>query len=61
LITSKQAIKACLLAQALSNGYKPIQLFRYDSQEKYIYILAGEEETIQVKIFPDGNWRFLND
>jgi hypothetical protein len=36
LITSKQAIKACLLAQALSNGYKPIQLFRYDSQEKYL-------------------------
>ena len=44
--------------QYLSNGFQPIQLFRYDPIEKYIYILAGENESIQVKIFEDGNWRF---
>lgn len=61
MITAKQAIKACILCQDLSRGYKPIYLFRYDPKEKYIYILAGEEETIAIKIFEDGNWRFIDE
>lgn len=60
MITEKQAVKACILCQDLSRGYRPIYLFRYDPKEKYIYILAGEEETIAIKIFEDG-WRFIDE
>ena len=59
MISTRQAVKACMLAQSLSNGFKPIYLFRYDPVEGYIYILAGEEETIQIKIYADGDWEFL--
>jgi hypothetical protein len=57
MITAKQALKACILAQSLSNGYRPIFLFRYSSEYRYIYILAGE--GMQIIIFENGNWRFL--
>jgi hypothetical protein len=57
MITAKQAVRACILAQYLSNGFKTIDLFRYDPVERYIYILSGDE--IEIKIFEDGNWRFL--
>lgn len=59
MITAKQAIKACILCQDLSRGYIPIYLFRYDPKEKYIFILAGE--TIEIVVFEDGNWEFIND
>jgi hypothetical protein len=59
LITAKQATKACILCQDLSRGYIAIYLFRYDPKEKYIFILAGE--TIEIVVFEDGNWEFIND
>lgn len=60
MITANQAIKACILCQDLSRGYKLIYLFRYDQKERYIYILTGEEETIAIKIFEEG-WRFIDE
>lgn len=61
MITAKQALKACILCQDLSRGYRPIYLFRYNPKERYIYILAGEDEGIDLKIFEDGQWRFVED
>ncbi len=54
-------MNAVILAQCLSNGFRPIYLFRYNPTEKYIYIIAGESESIEVVIFEDGQWRFIND
>ncbi len=59
--TTEQAIKAVILCQYLSNGYKPINVFRYDSKYKTIYIQAGEQEGIALVILSDGNWRFENE
>jgi hypothetical protein len=61
LPTAIQAQKAAILAQYISNGYQPIQLFRYNPQAKYIYIIAGIEATIEAIIYENGNWEFLTD
>jgi hypothetical protein len=45
----------------LSNGYKPIQVFRYDLKYQTIYIQAGDENGIALVVFKDGNWRFENE
>jgi hypothetical protein len=56
--TTPQAIKAVILCQYLSNGYRPINVFRYDARYKTIYIQAGDNDGIALVIFEDGNWRF---
>ncbi|MGI2903996.1 DUF6888 family protein [Tolypothrix sp. VBCCA 56010] len=40
---------------------QPIHLFRYDASYKYIFILAGINEGIEIIIFQDGNWEFYED
>ncbi len=42
----------------LSNGYRDIQLFRFDEQTRVIFIFAGEE--LQITVYPNGLWRFLD-
>ncbi|MGH2416660.1 MAG: DUF6888 family protein [Microcystaceae cyanobacterium] len=59
--TRQQAIKAVIVCQYLSNGYKPINVFRYDFRYKTIYIQAGEHEGIALVIFEDGNWWFEHE
>jgi hypothetical protein len=61
LPTSAQAIQACILCQWLSNGYQPINVFRFDTQLKAVYIQAGTTDDIAVVILSEGNWRFLDD
>ncbi|MGB5594426.1 MAG: hypothetical protein WBM32_02880 [Crocosphaera sp.] len=39
--TAAQSIEAVILCQWLSNGYQPINIFRYDTKLKTIYIQAG--------------------
>ena len=58
LPTASQAIKAVILCEMLSITLQPIELFRYDPVAKYIYIIAGFTGSIEILIFPDGNWRF---
>ncbi len=41
----------------LSNYYRNIELFRFDSQIQEVFILAGDE--IQIIVPPDGGWRFI--
>ncbi|MDJ0730246.1 MAG: hypothetical protein QNJ33_09685 [Crocosphaera sp.] len=57
--TVAQSIQAIILCQCLSNGYQPINIFRYDIKLKTIYIQAGINDEIALVIYPDGNWRFF--
>ncbi|NEP39336.1 MAG: glycoside hydrolase family 32 protein [Okeania sp. SIO2H7] len=43
----------------LSNCFRDIQVFRYNPQERYIFILAGD--NLQILVFPNGIWRFINE
>ena len=59
--TSAQSIQSVILCQWLSNGFQPINIFRYDAKLKTIYIQGGVKDEIALVIYPDGNWRFFND
>lgn len=54
-----QSIQAVILCQWLSNGYQPINIFRYDTKLKTIYIQAGINDEIALVIYSEGNWRFF--
>jgi negative regulator of sigma E activity len=59
LPTAAQSIQAVVLCQWLSNGYQPINIFRYDAKLETIYIQAGANDEIALVIYSDGNWRFF--
>ena len=60
--TKKQMLQSIVTCQWLSNFYRPIYLFRYDERIQQIFIIAGEQENIEVTIFADGQWRYeIND
>ncbi len=56
--TASQMLQAIVLSQWLSNFYRPIYLFRYYSKRKEIFIIAGEQENIEITIYSDGKWRY---
>jgi hypothetical protein len=58
--TSDQALGCARVCQMLSSGYQPINLFRYNPDNEVVYILAGVNDGIEVLVFPDGLWRFIN-
>jgi len=43
----------------LSNYYRDIQLFRFNERTGVVYILATDE--LQVVIFQDGIWEFIDE
>lgn len=43
----------------LSNGYREIQMFRFNDTKGYVYILAGED--LQIVVPPNGIWRFIDE
>jgi len=57
--TTEQALASVIVCQMLSNLYQPINLFRYDDVNKAIYILAGENDTLEINIPREGEWRFI--
>ncbi|WP_016874192.1 DUF6888 family protein [Chlorogloeopsis fritschii PCC 9212] len=59
LPTIEQAFACVRVCQMLSNLYKDIKLFRFDDKTGEVYILAGDD--IQVIVYPNGEWEFLND
>lgn len=59
LLTTQQAIKSVELCQSLSDLYRDIRLFRFNSRTNEIFILAGE--SIEILITSDGQWRFINE
>jgi hypothetical protein len=59
--TTAQALASVRVCQLLSNSYQPIHVFRYNANTQTIFILAGVTESLEVLIFPDGQWRFNDD
>ncbi len=47
-------LEAVRTLQSLSNFYRPIYLFRYDQKQKQIFIIAGQQENIEITIFASG-------
>jgi hypothetical protein len=40
---------------------QPIHLFRYDPINYHIYLIAGINEGIEIIIFENGRWEFIED
>jgi hypothetical protein len=57
--TAQQAINCLIVCQMLSNCYRDIQLFRFDSKTGEVFILAGDE--LQIIVPPDEPWKFLDE
>ena len=45
----------------LSNGYQSIHLFRYDTTTQVVYIIAGANDGIEIEVYTNGLWEFIND
>jgi len=56
--TREQAFQSIVLCHWLSNGFQPINVYRYDAKQKTIYIQAGEQDSIILVIFSNGEWSF---
>lgn len=63
-IPSSQQALACLrVCQMLSNSYRAIYLFRYDTTRQVVYIQAGTEaknDELEIEIPDTGLWRFIS-
>ncbi|PSB49187.1 hypothetical protein C7B80_03030 [Cyanosarcina cf. burmensis CCALA 770] len=60
--TVEQALACVRVCQMLSNSYRAIYVFRYDTNRKIVYIQAGTEvqtDEIEVEIAQSGLWRFI--
>ncbi|MFN7516058.1 MAG: DUF6888 family protein [Dolichospermum sp.] len=57
--TAVQALTCLRVCQMVSNSFLDIHIFRFDEIKGYIYILAGDE--MEILIFPEGNWRFIDE
>jgi len=55
--TNEQSQICLRLCQWLSNGFKDIQLFRFDRQTGDVYIFTGDE--LQIIVPSSGLWYFL--
>ncbi len=49
--TEIQKDTVIFVCQLLSTLYQPIWLFRYDSRENYIFLIAGREEGLEITIY----------
>lgn len=58
--TVDQAFACVRVCQMLSSGYQPIYLFRYNVNTKVVFILAGLTESLEILVFPDGHWDFID-
>jgi len=57
--TAVQALTCLRVCQMVSNSFLDIHLIRFNEIKGYVYILAGDE--IEILIFPEGNWRFIDE
>lgn len=57
--TAKQAIKAAILCQYITRSLLPIIVFRYYRVAKVIYIEAGFDREIKIKINEDGDFIYV--
>jgi hypothetical protein len=59
--TDDQAQSCLRLCQMLSTGFQPIYLFRYSPESRTVYILAGITESMEIVVYSDGEWDFINE
>lgn len=59
--TVDQAFACVRVCQMLSNGYRSINLFWYDDSRKIVYIIAGANDGIEIEVYTNGLWKFVND
>jgi hypothetical protein len=45
----------------LSTGFQQIHLFRYNAELRTVYILAGITESMEIVVYSDGEWDFVNE
>ncbi|MFN5895544.1 MAG: DUF6888 family protein [Dolichospermum sp.] len=57
--TAVQALTCLRVCQMVSNSFLDIHLIRFNEIKGYVYILAGDE--MEILIFPEGNWRFIDE
>lgn len=58
-LTAVQALTCLRVCQMVSNSFLDIHLIRFNEIKGYVYILAGDE--MEILIFPEGNWRFIDE
>ncbi|MBD2415043.1 hypothetical protein FACHB389_32310 [Nostoc calcicola FACHB-389] len=56
--SDKQKDTVIFICQVLSNLLQLIWMFRYDPVYKYIYLIAGRDQSLEITIFQNGNWEF---
>lgn len=61
MLSGQQAITSVCVCQSLSDMLQLIYLFRYDPLNKQIYMIAGINEGIEIIIFENGRWEFIQD
>ncbi len=61
MLSEKQKYTAIFICQLISNLLQPIWLFRYNPSSKYIFIIAGREESLEITLFENGSWEFNQD
>ena len=54
-----QTYASVRVCQMLSNSYVPINVFRYDSKLKTLYIQAGNNDEFAIIINEEGSWEFV--
>jgi hypothetical protein len=59
--TAEQGISNIRVCQMLSNLLQDIHLFRFDDATGEIYILAGKRDDLEIVIYLDGTWEFVNE
>ncbi|KAM3115783.1 DUF6888 family protein [Phormidesmis sp. 146-33] len=59
LPTADQGLTCIRVFQTLSNFYQSAELFRYSDRTGEIYLFVSDE--IQIVIYRDGTWRFINE
>ena len=60
MITAKQSIRACILAEFLTSKGLPIRIFKHLEAEKLIRIEAGfRTKQIKIVINEEGKFRYV--
>ena len=52
------SVRVC---QMLSNYSRDIVLFRFDTSRQVIYLLARGNGELEIEIYSNGLWEFVND
>lgn len=45
----------------LSSYSRDIVLFRFDTSRQLVYIIARGIQGLEIEIYPNGLWEFVND